>query len=88
MKIPRRIFRNFIAVQQITHNKGIKVVVFFVRLAVIKKRIVVDGFTQAILAPAFIQLIICMPIAASFALVDFLIVALAYRATAKFFIRR
>jgi hypothetical protein len=57
MEIPRRMFRHFIAIQQITHNKGIKIVVFFVRLAILKECVIVDGFTQALFAPAGIQFI-------------------------------
>ena len=87
MKIPRRIFRNFIAVQQITHNKGIKVVVFFVRLAILKECVIVDGFPHALFAPAVVQLVICVPLATLFALVNFLVTTTANRATAPRLIR-
>jgi hypothetical protein len=57
MEIPGRIFRHFIAIQQITHNKGIEVVVFLVRLAILEECVIVDGFTQALFAPAVVQFV-------------------------------
>ena len=58
MKLIRWIFRDFIAIQQITHNECVKILFILVCLAILKKRVIVDGIAKATFTPSVIQLIL------------------------------